>query len=90
VPPDRFRHWLASRFPEELRCMKTPSTAVPLVSLKPEYAELYKGKLEVGRDYHGLFSNFHPDYMSIMGTTVDRADKRHFDIQDVEGAEEAR
>jgi hypothetical protein len=52
-----------------------------LVRLRPEYAELYKGKLEIGRDYHGLFSLYHPDYMSIMGTTVDRADKRHFDIE---------
>jgi hypothetical protein len=51
-----------------------------LVRLKAEYAELYKGKLEVGRDYQGLFSPYRPDFMSIMGSTVDRADRRHFEI----------
>ena len=50
-----------------------------LVRLRPEYADLYKGKLEVGRDYQALFFD-DPYSMSIMGTTVDRADKRHFDI----------
>jgi hypothetical protein len=51
-----------------------------LVKLRPEYADVYRGKLEIGREYHGLFSPCRPDYMSIMGTTVDRADKRHFEI----------
>ena len=54
-----------------------------VVRLRPEYAEAYKGKLEVGHDYHALFSKYHPDYMSIMGTIVDRAQKQHFDIEAV-------
>jgi hypothetical protein len=52
-----------------------------LARLRPEYADVYREKLEVGREYHALFSKYHPDIMTIMGTTVDRADKRHFDIQ---------
>jgi hypothetical protein len=48
-----------------------------LVRLRPECADLYNGRLELGRAYHGLFSPHYPPYMSIMGTTVDRADKRH-------------
>jgi hypothetical protein len=48
--------------------------------LKAEYAELYKGKLEIGREYHALFFSYPPEFMSIMGTTVDRAGKRHFEI----------
>jgi hypothetical protein len=57
-----------------------PERKPRLVRLRPEYAELYEGKLEAGRDYHALFFSYHPDLMSIMGTTVDRADKRHFEI----------
>jgi hypothetical protein len=53
-----------------------------LVRLKPEFAEVYKGILEVGRDYHALFSLYSPDHMSIMGSTIDRADQRHFDIRE--------
>jgi len=53
-----------------------------LVRLRAEYAELYKGKLELGQNYSALFNLYHPDYMSIMGTIVDRADKRHFIIED--------
>ena len=51
-----------------------------VVRLRPEYALVYKGKLEVGRDYTLSSQSTILNYMSIMGTTVDRADKRHFDI----------
>ena len=52
-----------------------------LVRLKPEFADVYKGKLEVGRDYHALFSLYSPDHMTIMGSTIDRANKLHFEIE---------
>ena len=52
-----------------------------LVELRPDFAALYKGKLEVGRKYQALFSPSHPDFMEIVGTEVSHADKRHFEIE---------
>jgi hypothetical protein len=51
-----------------------------LVKLKPAFADAYKGKLQVGRQYQALFSLENATYMSIVGTNVTRAQKRHFDI----------
>jgi hypothetical protein len=51
-----------------------------LVKLKPASADAYKGKLQVGRQYQALFSLENATYMSIVGTNVTRAQKRHFDI----------
>jgi hypothetical protein len=51
-----------------------------LVKLKPAFEDAYKGKLQIGRQYQALFSLENATYMSIVGTNVTRAQKRHFDI----------
>ena len=39
-----------------------------LVKLKPNCADAYAGKLQVGREYQALFSLENAKYMSIVGT----------------------
>jgi hypothetical protein len=55
-----------------------------LVLLKSEFAAAYQGRLEVGREYQALFSLYQPHHMSIVGTEVAYADKRHFIIKQPE------
>jgi len=54
-----------------------------LVNLKPEFGHLpdYEGRIEVGRTYRAFFSPDHADFMSLVGTDITHAQKRHFDIR---------
>ena len=54
-----------------------------LVKLKPEFAHLpdYQGRIEVGREYRAIFSREDADFMSIVGTGVSHAQKRHFEMR---------
>jgi len=54
-----------------------------LVNLKPEFGHLpdYKGRIEVGRTYRAFFSPDHADFMSLVGTDITHAQKRHFEIR---------
>ena len=54
-----------------------------LVMLKPEFGPLpdYKGRIEVGRTYRAFFSPDHADFMSLVGTDITHAQKRHFEIR---------
>ena len=54
-----------------------------LVKLKPEFGHLpdYKGRIEVGRTYRAFFSPDHADFMSLVGTDMTHAQKRHFEIR---------
>jgi hypothetical protein len=52
-----------------------------LVKLKPNCADAYAGKLQVGREYQALFSLENAKYMSIVGTEITHALKVHFDIR---------
>jgi hypothetical protein len=52
-----------------------------LVKLKPNCADVYAGKLQVGREYQALFSLENAKYMSIVGTEITHALKVHFDIR---------
>jgi predicted porin len=51
------------------------------VKLKPNCADAYAGKLQVGRQYQALFSLENAKYMSIVGTEITHALKAHFDIR---------
>jgi hypothetical protein len=54
-----------------------------LVKLNPEFAHLpdYKGRIEVGREYRAIFSRDHADFMTVVGTGLTHAQKRHFEIR---------
>ncbi|MGE5761686.1 MAG: hypothetical protein ACM37V_15125 [Gemmatimonadota bacterium] len=54
-----------------------------LVMLKPEFGHLpdYKGRIEVGRTYRAFFSPDQADFMSLVGTDIAHAQKRHFEIR---------
>ncbi len=54
-----------------------------LVTLKPEFGHLpdYRGRIEVGRTYRAFFSADHADFMSLVGTDITHAQKRHFEIR---------
>jgi hypothetical protein len=54
-----------------------------LVNLKAEFAHLpdYRGRIEVGRTYRAFFSPDHADFMSLVGTDITHAQKRHFEIR---------
>jgi len=54
-----------------------------LVRLKPEFGHLpdYRGRIEVGRTYRAFFSPDHADFMSLVGTDITHAQKRHFEIR---------
>ena len=54
-----------------------------LVKLKPEFADLpdYKGRIEIRREYRAIFSRDQADFMTIVGTGITHAQKRHFEIR---------
>ena len=52
-----------------------------LVKLKPNCADAYAGKLQVGREYQARFSLENAKYMSIVATDISHALKAHFDIR---------
>ena len=54
-----------------------------LVKLKPEFGHLpdYRGRIEVGRTYRAFFSPDLADFMSLVGTDITHAQKRHFEIR---------
>jgi len=54
-----------------------------LVTLRPEFGHFpdYKGRIEVGRIYRAFLSPDNADFMSLVGTDITHAQKRHFDIQ---------
>ena len=51
--------------------------------LKPEFADLYKGKLELDRLYQAVFHATNPNILEIRGTDITHAPKNHFRV--VEG-----
>ena len=54
-----------------------------LVNLKPEFGHLpdYEGRIVVGRTYRAFFSPDQADFMSLVGTDITHAQKRHFEIR---------
>ncbi len=62
--------------------MKTQRISYP-VMLKPEFADLYKGKLELDRLYQAVFHATNPNILEIRGTDITHAPKNHFRV--VEG-----
>ena len=54
-----------------------------LVKLNPEFGHLpdYRGRIEVGGTYRAFFSPDHADFMSLVGTDITHAQKRHFEIR---------